>query len=356
MLKNLTDQSLHEETLKLVETERYTTIEILKHLREIERRRLFCRYGYGNILDYCVKELKYSESAAYRRIQAMRLLKDIPQVEEKIESGEVNLSTLAKTQTFIKQIEKTEDRKVSFEEKHDLVQQIESKSQKEVESLFAHMKPDLAVSQKDKPISSTRVLLSFTISIESRSKLQRLEELSGKPHDLEELFNLMLNCTLEKYEKFRGLRDSKKSLVDDSGDSKSTAFSSAHNSNTYTETKETITQSRTAAVLNELDHPCKTTITFTKNAPASVKKIPATLTSQPSIARKYISVHTKRAIWQRAKAQCEFRTENNHRCTQKRFLHIDHVHPKSRGGCDSLENLQLLCASHNLAKGAAMAI
>ena len=150
MLKKLTDQSLHEETLKL-------------------------------------KELKYSESSAYRRIQSMRLLKDIPQVEEKIESGEVNLSNLAKTQSFIKQIEKSEDRKITHQEKQNLVQQIESKTQKEVESLFAQIKPELATPQKDKVISPSRVLLSFSISCESRSKLQKLEELSGKPHDLEEL-------------------------------------------------------------------------------------------------------------------------------------------------------------------------
>jgi hypothetical protein len=33
-------------------------------------------------------------------------------------------------------------------------------------------------------------------------------------------------------------------------------------------------------------------------------------------------------------------------------FHIDHVHPKSRGGPDKPENFQLLCAKCNMAKGA----
>jgi 5-methylcytosine-specific restriction endonuclease McrA len=38
-------------------------------------------------------------------------------------------------------------------------------------------------------------------------------------------------------------------------------------------------------------------------------------------------------------------------CTVTRELTIDHVTPLSRGGTDSIENLQFLCRSHNSLKG-----
>ena len=35
-------------------------------------------------------------------------------------------------------------------------------------------------------------------------------------------------------------------------------------------------------------------------------------------------------------------------------LHVDHIHPLARGGANGFENLQLLCASCNLHKGASL--
>jgi ATP adenylyltransferase len=37
--------------------------------------------------------------------------------------------------------------------------------------------------------------------------------------------------------------------------------------------------------------------------------------------------------------------------TNRRPFHVDHIKPKSKGGNDSLENLQLLCSRCNLSKG-----
>ena len=39
-------------------------------------------------------------------------------------------------------------------------------------------------------------------------------------------------------------------------------------------------------------------------------------------------------------------------CGEMRHLHVDHVVPLSKGGGDELSNLQFLCATHNLQKGA----
>lgn len=55
-------------TDQLVQQERELLIEILRHLREIERRRLFSALGFKSLFDYAVKRLKYSEDQAGRRI------------------------------------------------------------------------------------------------------------------------------------------------------------------------------------------------------------------------------------------------------------------------------------------------
>ena len=57
-----------------------------------------------------------------------------------------------------------------------------------------------------------------------------------------------------------------------------------------------------------------------------------------------IPSEVKLAVWKRDQGQCV-------RCGSKDNLHFDHVLPFSRGGSSLVaENVQLLCARHNLAK------
>src|SRR5690606_2316204 len=80
--------------------------EILKHLNEIDRRKLYLERGYSSLWAYCTEELNYSEAAAQRRIEAMRAL-EIPELEEKIESGKLTLSSIAKVQSLARKINKS---------------------------------------------------------------------------------------------------------------------------------------------------------------------------------------------------------------------------------------------------------
>src|SRR3954467_10904399 len=97
-LKNLSSQELVGHTQGLVREERRITIELIAHLREIERRMLFAELGYGSLYDFTVRHLGLSEGSAQRRIAAMRLTRDLPQVADSLASGEISLSNAAKLQ------------------------------------------------------------------------------------------------------------------------------------------------------------------------------------------------------------------------------------------------------------------
>ncbi len=103
LLQNLKNEEILANTKNLVKEERRIQVELLHHLREIEKRKLFLEIGFGSLFDYVVQELGYSESAAYRRIQAMRLLKAVPVIEEKIADGSLTLTTAAQVQSFLSQ-------------------------------------------------------------------------------------------------------------------------------------------------------------------------------------------------------------------------------------------------------------
>lgn len=59
----------------------------------------------------------------------------------------------------------------------------------------------------------------------------------------------------------------------------------------------------------------------------------------------------RKLIAKRAEYRCEYQDPySGRRCNSIHFLEIDHIKPRCQGGSDNLENLQLLCRSHNQRK------
>src|SRR4051812_19985054 len=101
-LKKLGNKELLDQTVKLVELERNTGIQILHRLKEINRRRLYAELGFSSLFKYLRDSLKYPESTACWLIKATELLAEVPEVEEKIQSGELSVSTVSQVQSYCK--------------------------------------------------------------------------------------------------------------------------------------------------------------------------------------------------------------------------------------------------------------
>ncbi|MBS1983416.1 MAG: hypothetical protein JST16_04520, partial [Bdellovibrionales bacterium] len=117
-IRALKDSELLSTTKELVQKERAVTMDVLWHLQEIERRKLFADLKYPSLFEYAVHELGYSEAAAGRRIQAMRLMTELPEVAPKIESGALSLSNICQARSFFREIAKTQpEMSMSLEQK-----------------------------------------------------------------------------------------------------------------------------------------------------------------------------------------------------------------------------------------------
>lgn len=152
-LKHLTDKALLADTKRLAAREREVTLEILHHLKEIERRKLFSELKYSSLFEYAVKELGYSEASAARRIQSARMIKEIPSLEKKIKDGDLTLSNLAQAGRLFK----NEDIKEPEKQK-EILKEIENKSSRECDKILMGYKsePDLP------PETMKRATTNFT--------------------------------------------------------------------------------------------------------------------------------------------------------------------------------------------------
>ena len=104
----LGDQQLLEQTRRLAANQRCIDVHMLDHLDEIDRRGLALRRGFSSLFDYAVRELRFTDAAAQRRIQAMRLCRRHGWVRACLQSGELSMTAAAQLETTFAGAERAE--------------------------------------------------------------------------------------------------------------------------------------------------------------------------------------------------------------------------------------------------------
>lgn len=287
ILLDLSNDKLIYQTKALVHEERRIQVEVLLHLKEIERRKLFLDLGYGSLFEFTKTELGYSESAAYRRIQAMRLMKAVPELEQKISTGTITLTTAAQMQTFLK-FEKKQNVAFTVDQTKSLVESLENKSSREVEKQLLSLRPaDQIPSEKTRAIDDVHTEIKLVIPDQLKQKLDQLRLLLSH-----------VNPEMNYQQLLQYLTD------------------------------------KALAQLNPVNKLSR------KATPA-----PQSKTTKDT---RHISAALKTAIWKRDQGCCTFVSpENKKICGSKFQIQIDHIKPFALGGATEFSNLRLLCSSHN---------
>ncbi|WPU67049.1 HNH endonuclease [Peredibacter starrii] len=191
-LKHLANKILLSDTKKLVSAERSATTKLLHHLKEIERRKLYCDLKYSSLFAYCVHELGYSEGAAQRRIVAARALAEMPEIEAKIEDGSLNLTNISLVNQFIQ----------DPIERREVLKEVENLTKNECEQkLFEITGKEEKPKDKKKRISKDKIQVAFVLTDETMAYVEKLKDLLGKDLDMDQLVQFMAKKAIESVEK-----------------------------------------------------------------------------------------------------------------------------------------------------------
>lgn len=326
-LKNLSNENLLSCAKKLSIDEREVTTEILHHLLEIEFRRLHLERGYSSLFDYAVRELGYSEDSAYRRINAMRLIKSLPEVESKIKQGSITLAGAAKIQRFIR----NQERENFFIKKQ----------------MFANS------AMLDKNLTE-RDMMSSAIKLDSRKdKLEWIKTLENKSLQHIEKEIIKLNPESVPHEKVRQLTENKielKLIIDEELkaqlDQLKNFLSHKNPSMSYQELIKYLAQMG----LQKLNLATKnsTADTIGSIPDKKLQRNVSGLTRKLASNSRYISSTIKERVFIRDRGSCSYSDPMTKRqCNSKHLLQYDHRYPLSLGGETSVENLRLLCFQHH---------
>jgi hypothetical protein len=133
-LSKLTDKQLIVNSKSLVKQESALLVTILHYIKEIDRRRLYADFKQPGLLELVMHELGYPRDQALRRIQAMRLLREIPQVELMMESGDLNLTHVGIVQSLFSH-QKKEGRAYDQAEKISVLKKVAGQSTREAQKI-----------------------------------------------------------------------------------------------------------------------------------------------------------------------------------------------------------------------------
>ena len=317
LLSHLSDAVLLRNTSELVARDRVTTAELLAHIAEVDARKLYLPAAYPSMFAWCVGELRLSEDAAYKRIQAARIARLCPAILSAVADGRLHLTGVGMLAPYL-----------TTENADGLLRAAAYKSKAEIELLLAERFPrsemlplvevipsgganrgfelapgqvagiaregfelapaqvgNAALRSKVAPIASQRFALHLSVGQSAHDKLRHAQALLSHQipsGDLAEVFERALDALIREAEKEKFAATSR---------------------------------------------PQRTV--------------------RPSKSARHIPSRVKRAVRERDQDQCTFTSESGKRCGARSMLEFDHVEEVARGGRASVAGVRLRCGAHN---------
>jgi hypothetical protein len=299
-MPTLSDRELLARMPTLVRAERMASAEVIAHLMEIDRRQLYLGEACSSLFAYCRERLGYSEDAALKRMRVARLALVVPAALDELRNGTIHLTGLFLLSRY-----------VTPENADELLGEARGKSRSELEHLLARLFPRPDVAERIAPIAGLGAggVVATGLGAGADEFRGRAEPLSASRYRVE------FTASSEFCEKLERARD----LLSHSlpGGDLGTLLERA------------------------LDELIAREVCRREGAGKLRKRRELTAGS------RHVPVEVARAVWERDGFRCAFVDAEGRRCSERRFLTLEHRIPFAFGGLPTVDNLCLHCAPHN---------
>lgn len=303
-LKNISNFALDQNLKSLISKERSILTDVLLHIVEVDRRKLYLSLAYPNLFEYLTKHIGYSNGSAQRRIDAARLSHETPEIVIDLENGSLNLSQVSLLQKAIRQT------------------QVESKTK-----VTAQAKTQVLSELKNKSIAQSEVLISQAFNLQ-------IKESPSIKHQQNESVRFEVTLSKQQWEKIVYMRE---------------LLSNSLPHGSWDQVLEYVAEK---VILQKDKSLKKRSYSKKMNASAvvqSTKSIKGDVPEMPfaGSVRKHVERSVLRQIFTRDKC-CQFEDpKSGKKCDSTWQLSLDHIQPVWAGGANSAKNLRILCANHN---------
>ena len=327
----LSDDALVAQVKVLAAREREATADLIAALAELDCRRLYLGAGCSSLFTYCTRVLHLSEHAAYGRIEAARTARRFPTILGDLADGSLTLTAVCLLGPVL-----------SEDNRDRLLTAARHKSKREVELLVAAERPQPTVRSSLRklpgPKPATQVepgptaapalpgepdrrgeSVSATILNESQDRSPRAVPQPDRPAVVRPLtperYEVQFTISRETREKLQRTQDLLRHTIP-AGDI------------------AVVFERALTMLLNDLER---------KKLAASSRP----RASRPSVGgSRHIPASVRREVWARDQGKCTF-VGSDGQCGERGLLEFHHMIPYADGGAATASNLRLRCAAHN---------
>jgi HNH endonuclease len=312
----------------LLRREQVAMADFLVALADFDRARFWLELGYSSLFYFLHRELGLSKGAAQYRKTAAELIQKVPGVVEPLRDGRLCLTSIVEAA-----------RVVTPANWEQMLPRFFHLSRREAMEVVAEVHPDAAapsrtvISAAAAPSSSSAFAASLPPALplmlgappvacgwpgeplDANSRTQPQRERSEVQPLTAELRRLHVTVSREFLAKLAAARDALSHSHPDASDEEILAAGLD------------LLLARDAKKKGLVERP------QTKIRASNPQHVPA---------------HVRRAVWKRDGGCCQWRLESGGVCGSTRRLQFDHITPPALGGASTVENVRLLCATHNV--------
>ena len=339
-LSQLANQELLDALDGLEATDRTNNAALLRHLAEVDARRLYVPAGCSTMFAYCVERRGYSEDVAFARIRVARAARRFPRILDALEEGRLHLTAVVRLAPYLRQWNADEllsaaEHKTKMQvleliaerfPRADVPTRVHAVAQAAVVAPACHEVAALAATEVAPaiggdhgepmgPLGPDPVAPSPSATVEPAFPVVEMTPLARTTPRSPDRYALQFTVSRETHDRLRRVQDLLASAV-------------------------------TCADIPDVFERAL------KLLEAALEKQRYSATESPRAPRgssdpRHVPAAVQREVWERDGGRCTYESDDGHRCTARRWLECDHIVPVARGGESTTANLRLRCKAHN---------
>jgi len=314
---SLSSADLLARTRDLARKSQNVEADLLVHLAEIDARKLYAEWAFSSMFEFCVKDLGFSEGAAFSRIFVARAARSLPAMFDALRSGQVHLAGLRILAPHL-----------TGENHGQILARADGKSKREIEELVAALLPQAPVPPTIRrlPTVAPAPLLPLSAAAPPATTAPVL----GVPSpQREERRDAVTPLSQESFKiVFTASRETRQTLV--------TAQALL---------RHRVPDGDIATILAMALRLLVEHVTKERFGAGRKTRAPR----QPALgpASRHIPAAIRRAVFERDGGRCAFVSSDGRRCESIDGLQFDHVDGFARTHAHELDKLRLVCRAHN---------
>jgi 5-methylcytosine-specific restriction endonuclease McrA len=318
-----TARELTKRLADLLRNERQALADFIVALADFDRRRRYEELGHASLFAFLHRELGLSKGAAYYRMTAARLVQAFPEIVEPLRDGRLCMTSVVEL-----------SKAITPENRQEVLPRYFHLSKDEAKAVTAELRPAEIVPTRSVVTTVRAPALALRASTAEPKRDARVGTTEVHPANLDlpvapakpaardvvepltkDLSRLHITVPPRVVEKIAAARDALSHRMPGASDAE-------------------VLEAALDALLAK----------SAKRKGASDKPQTTPRPAKPG----YIPAHVKRAVWKRDGGRCQWPVSDGGVCGSTYQVEFDHRKARALGGGAAVEDIRLLCKSHNL--------